>query len=70
MSIFLKFNEIFFIFIVAEDYEGMIANKKKYLWDKNKKRYVIGKKDDLGRIKKDMVGKKGDKSNDKSKKLL
>ncbi|KAL4442578.1 hypothetical protein ABPG74_006980 [Tetrahymena malaccensis] len=51
-------------FVVAEDYEDLLRNKKKMIWDKKKKQFVFGKTDEVGRVVRDKEdknknGKKG-----------
>lgn len=50
-------------FVIAEDYEDILKQNKKYVWDKKKRNFVKGKVDELGRIKRD----KEDKQHQNSK---
>lgn len=50
--------------MVADDYDDLLRNKKKMIWDKKKRQFVFGKTDEVGRILKDnedkhKTGKKG-----------
>ncbi|EGR32929.1 hypothetical protein IMG5_066580 [Ichthyophthirius multifiliis] len=57
-------------YIVGEDYEDILRNKKKNIWDKKKKQFVRGKQDEVGRIVKDKEDKHHKKQGQVAKEVL
>lgn len=48
--------------IIAEDTEDLVKSRKNYVWDKSKKRFVIGKLNEKGDLQKDKPSKSKDAS--------